>query len=180
MALNSEQSNTAKSHHLDDDHQHRSNQLIVNFPASRHRCQEEKQVRFASVAEVKLVHSVRHMCSKQELWYSSGDVMSMRFEMKRDAYVLAQTLRSPSDKVLRGGIDISQAVGLDKLVDPFLGRKIQETTILQRRTVVRLQEQVLDEDELRRVSERFSRESSVRAHTLAKGWVALDGGKEKQ
>jgi predicted NUDIX family phosphoesterase len=50
--------------------------------------------------------------------------------------------------------------------------------ILQKQTVVMLQDEVQDEDELRRISERFSHTSSERAHTLAVHWVGghiLDG-----
>lgn len=150
--------------------------LIVDFPARRHRRREDRQVRFASQCQVQPVHSVLGRCSKQELWYSRSDVKAMRLERDTDAYALAQMLRSPTDETLREGIDISQVVGLDKLVDPFLQRRIQETMIRQRSIVVRLQEEVQDEDDLRRISEVYSRASSVRAHTLAKGWVALDAG----
>jgi len=73
---------------------------------------------------------------------------------------------------LREGIDISQAVGLDILVDLIHRRRIQETAILQKRAVVSFQED--DEDELRRMSEVFSRASSERAHTVAVRWVAMD------
>ena len=93
--------------------------------------------------------------------------------MNRDAYALAQTLLSPSDKVLQEGIDISRAVGLDKHVNPIEKRRAQLNLILHRRAV-RLQEQVQDEGDLRRISEHFSSARSERAHTLAVYWVALD------
>ncbi len=50
--------------------------------------------------------------------------------------------------------------------------------ILQKQAVVTLQDEVQDKDELRRISERFSRTSSERAHTLAVHWVGghvMDG-----
>jgi hypothetical protein len=148
--------------------------LIVDFPARRHRHQEDRQVRFAPHHKVQSVHSVLDMCSAQELWYSKCDVKSMRLEMNRDAYALARTLLSTCDKVLREGIDISQAVGLESLVDPIFRGRIQKTTILQKRAVISLQEDVLDEDELRRVSEAFSLSSVERAHTVAVHWVKMD------
>ena len=70
---------------------------------------------------------------------------------------------------------MSQAVGH---VNPIRRRRTERTMILQRRAVVMLQDEVQDEDELRRISERFSRTSSERAHTLAVHWVGgrvLDG-----
>ena len=45
--------------------------------------------------------------------------------------------------------------------------------ILQKRAVVSLQEEVQDVDELRRISQRFSRASSKRAHALALHWVGM-------
>ena len=82
---------------------------------------------------------------------------------------------SPSETVLReGGIDISQAVGLEKSVNPIARGRACKNIILQKRAVLRLQGQVQDEDELRCVSEHFSRASSARAHTLAVQWMVLD------
>jgi hypothetical protein len=46
--------------------------------------------------------------------------------------------------------------------------------ILHQRAVLSLQEDVQDEDELRRISLRFSRASSTRAHVLAVHWVEMD------
>ena len=163
-------SNNTKTN-IDDLHQSH-NQLLVDFPArSRHRCQEQKQVRFASHITVQPITSVLAVCSKQELWYSRGSVDMMRLEMKRDASALARTLLSPSAKDLEEGIDMSQAVGLENNVNPFEIRRVQKTKILQWRAVVILQDEVQDEDELRRISERFSRTSFERAHTLAVHWV---------
>ena len=165
---------------IDDHHcHHNHDQLLVDFPArSRHRRQEHKQVHFASQSTVQHVTSVLTMCSKHELWYSRSDEDKMRLIMKRDASELAHTLLSPSDKDLEEGIDISQAVGLDKHVNPIQRRRTRKTIILQRHAVIHLQDEVQGEDELRRISERFSRTSSERAHTLAVHWVGghvLDG-----
>ena len=106
---------------LDDQDQEPSlNHLLVDFPVrSRHRCQEQKQVRFASHITVQPITSVLAVCSKEELWYSTSDETIMCRMMKRDAAALAQTLLSPSAKDLEEGIDISQAVGLDKHVNPM-------------------------------------------------------------
>jgi len=93
--------------------------------------------------------------------------------MKRDASALAQTLLSPSAKDLEEGVDISQAVGLDKHVNPIQRRRTQKATLLQKHAVIHLQDEVQDEDELRRISERLSRASSVRARTLAVHWVLM-------
>jgi hypothetical protein len=111
-------SNNTKTN-IDDQHQSH-NHLLVDFPVrSRHRCQEQKQVRFASHITVQPITSVLAVCSKQELWYSTNDVTMMRRMMKRDAAALAQTLLSPSAKDLEADIDMSQAVGLDKHVNPI-------------------------------------------------------------
>jgi len=148
-------------------------QLIVDFPI-RHR--QKKEVRFASHATEQPIISVLTVChDKQELWYSRDDITMMRLERDRDAHALAQTLMSPSETVLReGGIDISQAVGLEKSVNPIARRRACKNIILQKRAVLRLQGQVQDEDELRCVSEHFSQASSERAHTLAVQWMVLD------
>jgi len=158
-----------------DGQQHSHNHLLVAFPArSRHRC----QVRFASHIKVQPITSVLAVCSKQELWYSTSDVTMMRRIMKRDAYALAQTLLSPSAKDLEEGIDTSLVVGLDEHVNPIQRRRVQKTKILLKQAVVILQDEVQDEDELRRISERFSRTSTERAHTLAVHWMGghvMDG-----
>ena len=163
---------TTTKPNLDD--QRQGGGLIVDFPTNRHRRQEERQVRFASHPTVQPIHSVLAMCSKQDLWYSGSDKHMMKLQMNRDAYELAQTLLSPSDKVLQEGIDISQAVGLEKVVNPIERKRVQKTMFLQRRAVISRQDEVQDEDELRRISERFSRASSERARTLAVHWVELD------
>ncbi len=157
------------AHHKQKLQQH---QLIVDFPI-HHR--QKKEVRFASHATEQSIISVLTICHKQELWYSRDDITMMRLERGRDARALAQTLMSPSEKVLReGSIDISQAVGLEKSVNPIARGRAYKNIILQKRAVLRLQAQVQDEDELRCVSEHFSRASSERAHTLAVQWMVLD------
>ncbi|KAL7435148.1 hypothetical protein ACHAXM_004470 [Skeletonema potamos] len=158
--------------HLDH---HRHSKLLVDFPArSRRRCQAEKQVRFASHVMVQPVTSLLTMCSKQELWYSKSDEDNMRCMMKRDAFDLAQKLLFPSAKDLEEGISISQAVGLDKHVNPIQRRRAQKAMILQKHAVVHLQDKVHDEYELRHMSERFSGTSSVRARILAVHWMVMD------
>ena len=161
---------------IDDHHcHHNHDQLLVDFPArSRHRRQEHKQVRFASHITVQPITSVLAMCSKQELWYSTNDVTMMRRMMKRDAAALAQTLLSPSAKDLEEGIDMSEAVGLDKHVNPIQRKRAQKAIILRKHAVIRLQHEVQCEDELRCISERLSCASSVRARTLAVHWVVMD------
>ena len=94
----------------------------------------------------------------------------MKSQRNRDANALAQALPN-----LQEGIDASQVVGLDKMVvSPIAQRKLLRTRVLHRRAITRYQHHVQDEDELRRISETFSRPMSDRAHTLAVHWVALD------
>jgi hypothetical protein len=154
-------------------------ELIVDFPPTHQRRQEDRQVRFTAYPTVKPIASVLTFCSKQELWYSSEDRIMMGRQMKRDANALARALLFPSDKTLQDqeGIDASQAVGLDKVVSPIAQSKILRTRALHRRAITRYQDDVRDEDELRRISETFSRPMSDRAHTLALHWVALDDKK---
>ena len=158
-------------HHQKLQHQH---QLIVDFPI-RHR--HKKEVRFASQATEQPIISVLTICHKQELWYSSDDRIMVGRQMKRDANALARALLFPSDKTLQEGIDARQVVGLDKVVSPIAQSKILRTRALHRRAITRYQDDVQDEDELRRISEAFSRPMSDRAHTLAVHWVALDDKK---
>lgn len=165
---------TYKPKHLGDQC-HGHSELLVDFPTrSRRRCQAEKQVRFDSHVMVQPVTSVLTMCSQHELWYSKSDVGMMRRTMKIDASALAQTLISPSGKDLEEGIDVSQAVGLDRHVNPIQRKRVQKVIILQKYAVIRLQHEVQGENELRCISERFSHPSSVRARTLAVHWVVMD------
>jgi len=152
----------------------RKHQLIVDFPADRSKRQADKRVRFASLTTVQPITSVLTMCSKQELWYSKIDEVMMRRNLARDASALAQTLLFPSAKDIEEGIDISQAVGLDKHVNPIQRRRAHKSIIFHKHAVIRLQHEAQDEDELRRISERFSGTSSVRALTLAVHWLVLD------
>ena len=168
-------SNNTKTN-IDDQHC-RHNHLLVDFPVrSRHRCQEQKQVRFASHITVQPITSVLAMCSKQELWYSTSGEITMCRMMKRDAAALAQILLSPSAKDLEEGIDMSQAVGLDKHVNPIQRRRTERTMVLQKQAVVTLQDEVQDEDELRRISESYSNASITRARTLAVHWMTMGMG----
>ena len=160
-------------------HNHHTNrhadtgELIVDYPTHQHQ-KEDRQVRFASYPTVKPIASVLTLCNKQELWHSREDRITMQHQMKRDANALAQTLLFPSHKTLQEGIDASQVVGLDKVVSPIAQSKLVRTTVLHRRAIIRYQDDVQDEDELRRISEAFSRPMSDRAHTLAVHWAALD------
>jgi hypothetical protein len=57
---------------------------------------------------------------KQELWYSKSDVNGMKLERNSDAIALARTLLSPSTEDLQeGGVHVSQAIGLEKAVNPI-------------------------------------------------------------
>ena len=146
-------------------------ELIVGFPTTSRRRQDDRQVRFSSYSTMKVVASVLTVCSKQELWYSSDDIDMMERQMNRDANALARALLFPSDKDLQEGIDASQAVGLEKKMVNLIEKNTLETRIiLHRRTITRNQDDVQDEDELRRISETFSRPMSDRAHALAKHW----------
>jgi hypothetical protein len=115
---------------------------------------------------VQPITSVTAVCNKQVLWYSRVNVDLMRREMERDAYAVARTLLSPSAEDLEEGIDVSEVVGLEKLVNPFQQRRDKITLILQRRAVVSLQEVVQNEEMLRRISERYSSTNTARACTL--------------
>jgi hypothetical protein len=107
-------------------------ELLVDFPTRsrrRYRYSEDKIVRFAPHITVQSIPSVLVECSKHELWYSKGDVDVMRTEMNQDASALARTLLFPSAKDLEeGGIHVSQAVGLDKHVNPIERRSEYLTT----------------------------------------------------
>ncbi len=171
--------NPRRNHHTTRTNRHSDStddtgELIVDFPTRRRR-HEDRQVRFATCSTVKHFASVLTVCSKQELWYSSEEIGIMKLQMKRDANALARALLFPSsDKNLQDGIDASQVVGLDNMVNPIERKKALRTRVLHRRAITRYQDDVQDEDELRRISETFSRPMSDRAHTLAVHWVALD------
>src|SRR6056300_1664224 len=170
--------NPRRNHHTTRTNRHSDStddtgELIVDFP-TRRRCHEDRQVRFASYPTVKPIASVLTVCSKQELWYSSEEIDIMKLQMKRDANALARALLFPSDKNLQEGIDASQVVGLDNMVNPIERKKALRTRVLHRRVISCYQDDVQDEDELRRISETFSRPMSDRAHTLAVHWVELD------
>ena len=58
--------------------------------------------------------------NKEELWYSKMDVKTMKLERKSDATTLARTLLAPSAEHLKeGDVHVSQAIGLEKLVNPI-------------------------------------------------------------
>ncbi len=152
-------------------------ELIVGFPTTNRRRQDDRQARFATYSTVKPIPSVLNICSKQELWYSSDDIDMMELQMNRDANALARALQSRSDKDLQvqEGIDASQAVGLEKkMVNLIEKNRVLETRILHKRAITRYQDDVQDKDELRRISETFSRPMSDRAHALAKHWVKAE------
>eukprot|EP00984_Skeletonema_dohrnii_P026201 scaffold15512_cov90-Skeletonema_dohrnii-CCMP3373.AAC.2 len=145
-------------------------QLLVDFPTRR-----RPTVRFASSATVFPIHSTLNMISNQEeLWYTKRDVQTMKHERKSDAIALARILLAPSAEHLKeGGVHVSQAIGLEKLVNPIQAKKDRRVVLNHRMTVLRLQE-VMDDDEICHISQRLSSRGSARAHTLAKAWLILD------
>jgi hypothetical protein len=74
--------------------------------------------------------------AEQELWYSKRDVDVMKLERNSDAIALARALLSPTAEDLEeGGIHVSQAIGLDKAVNPIeakskLTRRLQYYGVL--------------------------------------------------
>ena len=166
--------NPGCNHHTNTTHRHGdqcrpadNGELIVGFPTTSRRHQDDRQVRFSSCSTMKVVASVLTVCSKQELWYSSVEIGMMKSQRNRDANALAQALLFPSDKTLQEGIDASQAVGLDNMVSPIERKKALRTRVLHRRAITHYQHDAQDEDELRRISETFSRPMSDRAHTCS-------------
>jgi hypothetical protein len=131
--------------------------------------------RSRSVSPHTLRCSLLHQCLQCAANTSCGilNVAVMRRMMTRDASALAQALLSPTAKDLEDGIDICQAVGLEKHVNPFQRRRAQKAMIRQKHAVVSLQDEVQDEHELRCISERFSCTSSTRTHTLAVHWMVM-------
>ena len=168
--------NHPRHNHHTNRHADTTGELVVDFPIpTRPRRHEDRQVRFASYPTVKPIASVLTLCSKQELWYSSVEIGMMKLQRNSDANALARALLFPSGKTLQEGIDASQVVGLDNMVSPIAQSKLLRTRALHRRAITRYQDDVQDdEDELRRISETFSRPMSDRAHSLAVHWVALD------
>ena len=155
---------------------HDGGQLLVDFPT---RCRTErrnKSVRFAShVSELSVRSTLTMISDKQELWYASRDIQEFRLERDQDAAALARTLLAPSAEDLKeGGLIVSKATGLERVVNPIERRRAQKTMILHRRAVISLQDKIQGDDDLRRLSESFSQASLARARTLAVHWVALD------
>mmetsp|Transcript_3083 Transcript_3083/g.4740 ORF Transcript_3083/g.4740 Transcript_3083/m.4740 type:complete len:162 (-) Transcript_3083:63-548(-) len=146
-------------------------QLLVDFPIRR----RPTTVRFASRATVFPIRSTLTMIvNKEELWYSKRDVKTMKLERKSDATTLARTLLAPSAEHLKeGDVHVSQAIGLEKLVNPIQAKKERKIVLYHRMTVLRLQE-VIDDEEICHISQSLSSRGSTRAHMLAKAWVILD------
>ena len=94
-------------------------QLVVGFSARR-----RPSVRFASSADTVFpVRSTLTMISsKHELWYSRRDVETMTLQMRLDATNLRRTLLTSADDLEEEGFHVSQAVGLEKVINPTLAR----------------------------------------------------------
>jgi hypothetical protein len=92
--------------------------LLVDFPTCR------RTLRFAPQAAVFPVRSTLTMISdKRELWYSKREVEQMKLERDADAITLARTLLSASAEDLKeGGVHVSQAIGLERKVNPTQAR----------------------------------------------------------
>eukprot|EP00986_Skeletonema_menzelii_P000748 scaffold212_cov138-Skeletonema_menzelii.AAC.1 len=148
-------------------------QLIVDFPTAS--LQPTATVRFASSPTVIPIRSTLTMIrDKNELWYSKTEEETMRIQRTLDAATLRRTLLEPSAEDLEdGGVHVSQAVGLEKALNPTEARRNRRSVLQHRMVVLRLQA-VTNDDEIRRISERLSSWSSERAHTLAKEWITMD------
>jgi hypothetical protein len=95
-----------------------SGRLLVDFPTRRRR--RRPTVRFDPQLTVYPIQSTLTMIfDKRELWYSRMDVEDMKRQRNSNAIALAWRLLSPSAEDLQeGGIHVSQAIGLDKAVNP--------------------------------------------------------------
>jgi hypothetical protein len=57
---------------------------------------------------------------KREMWYSMHEEEEMKIERNSDAIALARTLLPPSAEDLHeGGVHVSQAIGLEKVINPI-------------------------------------------------------------
>ena len=92
-----------------------SGRLLVDFPTRRRL----PTVRFDPQFTVFPIQSTLSMIDKRELWYSRWDVEDMKLERNSDAIALARTLLSPSAEDLHGGVHVSQAIGLEKVINPI-------------------------------------------------------------
>jgi hypothetical protein len=99
-------------------------QLIVDFPTASLR--PTPTVRFASSPTVLPIRSASATITQQDdLWYSRTDRATMRQQMRSDAATLRRTLLTPppAEVLENGGVHVSQAVGLEKiLLDPTEAR----------------------------------------------------------
>ena len=103
---------------------HPLDQLIVDFPTAA-SLRPTPTVRFASSPTVIPIRSaLATNRQKDELWYSRTDGVAMRQQLRSDAITLRRTLLAPSSaEVLEnGGVHVSQAVGLEKILDPTEAR----------------------------------------------------------
>lgn len=131
-------------------------QLLVGFHTRRNPI-----VRFATHETVVPIRSTLTMISsKQELWYSKREADLMKLEMKSDAIILARTLlaTSSAQDLKNDGIHVSQAIGLEKVVNPIEAKRNKETVVRHREAILELQE-VTDDEGLCRISQSLSRRS---------------------
>ena len=99
-------------------------QLIVDFPNAA-SIRPTPTVGFASSPTVLPIRSASATITQQDdLWYSRIDRVTMRQQMRSDAATLRRILLSPPTEILEnGGVHVSQAVGLEKiLLDPTEAR----------------------------------------------------------
>ena len=97
-------------------------QLIVDFPTAS--LQPTATVRFASSPTVIPIRStLTRIRDKNELWYSKTEEETMRIQRTLDAATIRRTLLEPSAEDLEdGGVHVSQAVGLEKALNPTEAR----------------------------------------------------------
>ena len=102
---------------------HPLDQLIVDFPTAN-SLRPTPTVRFASSPTVIPIRSASATITQQDdLWYSRTDIATMRQQMRSDAATLRRILLSPPTEILEnGGVHVSQAVGLEKILDPTEAR----------------------------------------------------------
>ena len=94
-------------------------ELLVDFSTRR-----RPSVRFASSADTVFpIRSTLTMIRrKDELWYSRIDVEAMTLQMRLEANNLRRTLLTSAEDLEEEGLHVSQAVGLEKVINPTLAR----------------------------------------------------------
>lgn len=161
--------------------QHKQDQyndmLIVDFPQTSNVPQEIRSVRFNLSANE--VNSIEYQaCDIKASWYSKQEQGSIKKTLKKEISRIASMLWSQEGSENITEDDVCETVGLQAVLSREVAKQLLKLRNRHRYAVLteysrQISLDIVNEDDLCRISEMCSRQSRKRAHVLAVEFLCI-------